>query len=231
MSSHLPISGSLSEFDFATILALMHGQALDGQLKIAAARFHQDAVAARTAPSSSPSPAWPTIPWAASCCQPRRDRRSAVRKKPAPHAEEQDPPRPGAAGDGPAHARASVERDGGPSARHRLLAVHPAHRPLRHRPPARQRKENIRSNCRSPRRSSRACASSQDEEFIEAASGKTWCSTRPSPRGHLPSRSSPTKPMSFPWSATPLPWQRSCSQSELLRFDTLKVLYACSSWR
>ncbi len=41
MSSHLPISGALSEFDFATILAQMHGQALDGQLKIATARFHK----------------------------------------------------------------------------------------------------------------------------------------------------------------------------------------------
>jgi hypothetical protein len=38
MNSHLPISGSLAEFDFASILARMHGQALDGQLKIAAAR-------------------------------------------------------------------------------------------------------------------------------------------------------------------------------------------------
>jgi len=39
MSSHLPISGSLHEFDFATILTQMHAQALDGQLKIAAAHF------------------------------------------------------------------------------------------------------------------------------------------------------------------------------------------------
>lgn len=39
MNSHLPISGSLGEFDFAAILARMHAQALDGQLKIAAARF------------------------------------------------------------------------------------------------------------------------------------------------------------------------------------------------
>jgi len=36
MSRHLPISGSLNEFDFATILVLMHEQALDGQLKVAA---------------------------------------------------------------------------------------------------------------------------------------------------------------------------------------------------
>ncbi len=39
MSTHLPISGSLNEFDFATILALMHEQALDGQLKVAATQF------------------------------------------------------------------------------------------------------------------------------------------------------------------------------------------------
>lgn len=39
MSSHLPISGSLGELDIAAILALMHVQALDGQLKIAATRF------------------------------------------------------------------------------------------------------------------------------------------------------------------------------------------------
>jgi hypothetical protein len=38
MHSHLPISGSLSEFDFAAILARMHAQALDGQLKITLAR-------------------------------------------------------------------------------------------------------------------------------------------------------------------------------------------------
>jgi len=41
MVSHLPISGTLSEFDFASILAQMHGQALDGQLKIATTRFHK----------------------------------------------------------------------------------------------------------------------------------------------------------------------------------------------
>jgi hypothetical protein len=39
MGTHLPISGSLNEFDFATILALMHEQALDGQLKVAATQF------------------------------------------------------------------------------------------------------------------------------------------------------------------------------------------------
>jgi hypothetical protein len=39
MSRHLPISGSLAEFDFAAILAHMHAQALDGQLKVAAAQF------------------------------------------------------------------------------------------------------------------------------------------------------------------------------------------------
>ncbi len=39
MNSHLPISGSLGELDVAAILARMHVQALDGQLKIAAARF------------------------------------------------------------------------------------------------------------------------------------------------------------------------------------------------
>jgi len=39
MNSHLPISGQLSEFDFAAILAQMNHQALDGQLKIATARF------------------------------------------------------------------------------------------------------------------------------------------------------------------------------------------------
>jgi len=39
MNSHLPISGHLSEFDFAAILAQMSHQALDGQLKIATARF------------------------------------------------------------------------------------------------------------------------------------------------------------------------------------------------
>ena len=39
MPRHLPISGSLGEFDFAAILARMHSQALDGQLKIVAAAF------------------------------------------------------------------------------------------------------------------------------------------------------------------------------------------------
>ncbi|HUU05763.1 MAG TPA: DUF4388 domain-containing protein [Patescibacteria group bacterium] len=39
MNRHLPISGTLSEFDFASILALMNSQSLDGQLKIATARF------------------------------------------------------------------------------------------------------------------------------------------------------------------------------------------------
>ena len=39
MNSHLPISGNLNEFDFATILARMNSQALDGQLKISTARF------------------------------------------------------------------------------------------------------------------------------------------------------------------------------------------------
>lgn len=39
MNSHLPISGSLGELDVAAILARMHAQALDGQLKISAARF------------------------------------------------------------------------------------------------------------------------------------------------------------------------------------------------
>lgn len=39
MPAHLPISGSLGEFDFATLLARMHEQALDGQLKIAAAEY------------------------------------------------------------------------------------------------------------------------------------------------------------------------------------------------
>lgn len=39
MNSHLPISGSLGELDVAAILARMHVQALDGQLKVAAARF------------------------------------------------------------------------------------------------------------------------------------------------------------------------------------------------
>ncbi|HSQ35062.1 MAG TPA: DUF4388 domain-containing protein [Candidatus Binatia bacterium] len=39
MDSHLPISGDLAEFDLATILSLMHHQALDGQLKISAKTF------------------------------------------------------------------------------------------------------------------------------------------------------------------------------------------------
>ncbi len=39
MSSYLPISGPLSEFDVAAVLARMHAQALDGQLKVAAAQF------------------------------------------------------------------------------------------------------------------------------------------------------------------------------------------------
>ncbi len=39
MDSHLPISGDLAEFDLATILALMHHQALDGQLKISTPTF------------------------------------------------------------------------------------------------------------------------------------------------------------------------------------------------
>lgn len=41
MNRHLPIAGHLNEFDFATILAQMNGQALDGQLKIATARFNK----------------------------------------------------------------------------------------------------------------------------------------------------------------------------------------------
>jgi len=41
MNSHLPISGTLSEFDFASILALMNSQSLDGQLKITSARFNK----------------------------------------------------------------------------------------------------------------------------------------------------------------------------------------------
>jgi hypothetical protein len=39
MPSHLPISGSLGEFDLAAILAHMQRQELDGQLKVAAAAF------------------------------------------------------------------------------------------------------------------------------------------------------------------------------------------------
>lgn len=39
MERHLPISGSLGELDAATILALMHRRALDGRLKVSAARF------------------------------------------------------------------------------------------------------------------------------------------------------------------------------------------------
>jgi hypothetical protein len=39
MNSHLPIAGTLGEFDFATILARMDNQALDGQLKIATSHF------------------------------------------------------------------------------------------------------------------------------------------------------------------------------------------------
>jgi hypothetical protein len=39
MDSHLPISGSLSEFDVATLLGQMDHQALDGQLKITAPAF------------------------------------------------------------------------------------------------------------------------------------------------------------------------------------------------
>jgi hypothetical protein len=38
MNSHLPISGLLSEFDFATLLSLMDEQSLDGQLKITASQ-------------------------------------------------------------------------------------------------------------------------------------------------------------------------------------------------
>ena len=37
----MPISGNLAEFDVAAILALMHHQALDGQLKISTATFHK----------------------------------------------------------------------------------------------------------------------------------------------------------------------------------------------
>jgi hypothetical protein len=39
MENHLPISGSLSELDVASILSLMHRQALDGQLRISTATF------------------------------------------------------------------------------------------------------------------------------------------------------------------------------------------------
>jgi hypothetical protein len=41
MDSHLPISGNLGEFDVASILALMHHQALDGQLRISTATFNK----------------------------------------------------------------------------------------------------------------------------------------------------------------------------------------------
>jgi hypothetical protein len=41
MDSHLPISGNLAEFDVATILSLMLHQALDGQLKISTATFNK----------------------------------------------------------------------------------------------------------------------------------------------------------------------------------------------
>ncbi len=39
MNHHLPISGSLSEIDVASILGQMHGQALDGQLKVTTVQF------------------------------------------------------------------------------------------------------------------------------------------------------------------------------------------------
>jgi len=39
MNRHLPISGSLGEFDVATLLAQLHARALEGQLKVAAAEF------------------------------------------------------------------------------------------------------------------------------------------------------------------------------------------------
>lgn len=39
MNNHLPISGNLAELDLATILAQMNHQALDGQLKISTATF------------------------------------------------------------------------------------------------------------------------------------------------------------------------------------------------
>jgi hypothetical protein len=41
MDNHLPISGNLAEFDVATILAQMDNQALDGQLKISTATFNK----------------------------------------------------------------------------------------------------------------------------------------------------------------------------------------------
>jgi hypothetical protein len=41
MDTHLPISGNLAEFDVATILAQMNHQALDGQLKISTATFNK----------------------------------------------------------------------------------------------------------------------------------------------------------------------------------------------
>jgi hypothetical protein len=41
MDAHLPISGNLAEFDVATILAQMNRQALDGQLKISTATFNK----------------------------------------------------------------------------------------------------------------------------------------------------------------------------------------------
>ncbi len=145
MSSHLPISGALSEFDFATILAQMHGQALDGQLKIATARFTQDTVAGKRLHRLRPIQPGRGFPGPVPA-RPRRHRRSAFRKKPAPHAEEPDPPRPGAAGNGHSHARAIVDRGGGPSARHRLFAVHPAHGQIRHRAPARKAKARTSSS-------------------------------------------------------------------------------------
>jgi hypothetical protein len=41
MDNHLPISGDLGELDVASILALMHHQALDGQLRISTAAFNK----------------------------------------------------------------------------------------------------------------------------------------------------------------------------------------------
>lgn len=41
MDSHLPIAGDLAEFDLATILSLMYHQALDGQLKISTKTFNK----------------------------------------------------------------------------------------------------------------------------------------------------------------------------------------------
>lgn len=41
MGAHLPISGKLAEFDVAAILARMNQQALDGQLKISSAKFNK----------------------------------------------------------------------------------------------------------------------------------------------------------------------------------------------